>query len=288
MEWKEQNSIKVMNMAGQGKFNDVGKVKLNISDVELEVNWNVKPHTIKSIELKAEIIPKLIAQFGSDEATIYLDVTKPRGKGYAEQRFKCGTSLELEKLKPECLEGNGNNLKINFSPSCKFVVTIVNTSSEKRIFRRTPSLQTTEGDNVDMFWLDEVSELGEIPFEIIPPMRNESEKCTIQISSICFNIVNKKRDHGLLKNMLFLSAFRTSISHIADECHTSKNVNTLEDDSFSPWINWIKDTLKIDPPSEYDENDVNEWKTKSVAQFSQKYSLATRFNAGLKEVWGDE
>lgn len=275
-------------MVGQGKFNDLGKVKLNVNQIELEVDWGTVPAKIKSISLKQEVINALKTQFGDDEAKIYLDVTKQRGKGYARQRFLCGTSSNLNNLVANCLEGNGSELKKSFEPSAKFMVNIVNVSDDKKLFRRSPALYTTEGEDTDMFLLSMDPELGEMPYKVVPPQINEGATCTIYISSDCFNLFNDNRDSPILKHIFWIIAFRTTLKHIVEQCHDDSSLNPLNDSSFSPWVNWIKDVLRINKPTDYVQEDLDKWMEDSISEFAIYYTIGSNFKRGLKEVFGDD
>ena len=78
------------------------------------------------------------------------------------------------------------------------------------------------------------------------------------------------------------------MKHIVEQCHDDSSLNPLNDSSFSPWVNWIKDVLKINKPTDYVQEDLDKWMEDSISEFAIYYTIGSNFKRGLKEVFGDD
>ena len=264
------------------RFNDIGKVKLNLSDIDLNIDWDVSPSKILSVQLSEESIKRVEEQTLGKEAVVYLDVTK----GYNRQRFNCGTNQNLHQLNALCTENNSNLLLTAFKPNAKFEINIVCTH-EKTLFRRSPSIYTTDGDLMEMFYVVKDDTLGELPYVVEPPMREGTSSCTIKVSSQCFTQFDKAITSELtISNLIKLDAFKNSISHICREY--IEDDSALEHESFLPWIVFIEDVLHLSPPKTSDNDEVTQWRQDVIKEFSRYYTLSSSINNGLRLLFGGE
>jgi len=264
------------------RFNDIGKVKLNINDINLEINWELNPAAIVSLSLTNKAIELIHEQTVNKNALVYLDVSS----GYLRQRFECGTNADLINLDPLDTKNNNNLLLSAFKPNAKFEINIVN-KNDKSLFRRSPSIFTSEGDLIDMFFIKEEITLGELPYRIIPPERNGVVICTVEVSSICFlNFEKVIAENSFFSHVLKLDAFRTTVNHIGTEFEHDETA--LEDESYSPWVIWIRDTLNIVFPVDNAPETVGRWINDSVNEFSRYYNLGSKINSGIKSYLGVE
>ena len=264
------------------RFNDVGKVKINLADIDLQINWEVQPAEVTSIDLSNAAIQLINTQTIGENASVFLDVSK----GYNRQRFVCGTNADLNNLLPISQTTGSNKLLKAFKPDAKFELNIVN-STNKSLFRRSPTISTSEGDLTEMFFIKEDSTLGEIPYHVEPPQRNEGPRCTISVSSLCYKQFDRAiSSNTAISHILKIDAFRTSIMHIGNEYVTDDSA--LEDEAYSPWILWIKDVLRIDLPADNSRDIVDNWVKQIVGEFSRYFTLGSLINSGLKKVFGGE
>ena len=264
------------------RFNDVGKVKINLTDIDLKINWEVQPAEVTSIELLDDAIQLIHTQTVGGNANVYLDVSK----GYNRQRFNCGTNADLNNLQPISTATGSNQLLRAFKPDAKFELNIVN-STNKALFRRSPTISTSEGDLMEMFFIKEDATLGEIPFHIEPPQRNEGPRCTISVSSLCYLQFDKAiSSNSAISHILKIDAFRTTIMHIGNEYVSDDSA--LEDEAYTPWIIWTKEALRIELPADNSRDTVDSWAKDVIAEFSRYFTLGTLINSGLKKLFGGE
>ena len=78
--------------------NDLGKQRLNVTDITIDVDWNAEPVVITKLELDSSIQQRMKDTLDGREAKIYLDVTG----GYLRQRFDCGPVSGLPNMIPVC------------------------------------------------------------------------------------------------------------------------------------------------------------------------------------------
>ena len=264
------------------RFNDVGKVRINLTDIDLQINWDVQPAEVSSIKLSKDAVQLIHTQTVGDNANVFLDVTK----GYNRQRFHCGTNADLNNLLPICTTTESNKLLIAFKPDAKFELNIVNSVS-KTLFRRSPTISTSEGELTEMFFIKEDSTLGELPYRIETPQRNEGPTCTISVSSLCFRQLDKAiSSNSAISHFVKIDAFRTTISHIGNEYIADDSA--LEDEAYGPWILWVQEVLRLNPPTDQAREIVDNWINQVVEEFSRYFTLGSLINTGLKNIFGGE
>ena len=261
--------------------NDKGVKRLALINIDTQVDWDADEPAIISLKIDNETCGLIKEQVGSGSAEIYLDVTS----GYYRQRFHCGTVDDLPGLDPICIETKSKVLQPGMPTNAKFEVNIVNAGSSL-LYRRSPGFRTTKGEEMDLFYFNQDSTLGEIPWRIETPDINSSDgQTTIHVSSeIWHSLLQAKNDNVGVEWMIFVDAMRAVLNTIG--MNYIKDDDSINTDGFHMWMSWLKSALKIDPPADNDVETTQQWVNDSMDKVTAYYRLATKINRGMTAATG--
>lgn len=263
--------------------NDLGKQRLNETNITIDVDWNAEPVVITKLELDSSIQQRMKDTLDGREAKIYLDVTG----GYLRQRFDCGPVSGLPNMIPACTESKSNEIKKGMPTNAKFEINVV-FEDNAVLMRRSPKFRTFEGDEVDLFFFQIDDSLGEIPWKITPPDINSSDsQTTINISSKIFHEMMRVKDNNNgVEWMMFIDAFRTTFGTIAMAILDEESA--INSDGFAPIIQWAESVLKIAPPGDSDFSTLIDWKNECADKAFSYYKLSTKVRNGLAVIIGGD
>jgi len=250
------------------RFNDLDKRKLDIEDIDLEVDWTNEPFRIKHLKISDEAKENILRQGAGTDCKVYLDVECD----WIHLRFSCGTVEEIgTEVEPTDQDGS-SLLPLGVPQNAKFRVTIV--GSDKSIIRESPDLPS-EGGLEDLIIMTVNQNLGSLPYQIKPPSVQNGKYVYVEISPECWSQIEDetKREQSAVATILHLesvrSAARSFSESIIDEGHPH------DEEAFIDWISYFSDTLGVDIPSSQNEDreSLRDWENKVVK------SLANILNA---------